>query len=416
MALIMFYEFLIGFTDIYVAGRFGKEIQAAYGLAFQLYFIFIIIGIAFSVGVVSITSRLFTANEKEKFSTAVTSSLTLVSASGIFFSVAGFFFSGTLIRAMHVPVEIKDYASSLTAIYSLGFAFDYVLMTSNGILRSSLMVKKSLWIMSAVCAMNVVLDFVLAFATPMGFNGIAVATVISLGFGCLLSMGYLRRLISGLRFSLSFAREIFNISWPSGLQQIFWQLAALVLYIILSFLPENEVEVMAALTNGLKIESIIFLPAIAFNMANQVVVGNLLGKKEAQNAFRGGLITAILGTAFVSVMTLFVIFNARPIASFLSTNPAVVDESVRYIYIALLSEPFMAWGVILGGGLNGAGDTRSVMLITALSLWLIRLPLSYILGIYMKLGPVAIWWAMNISIIAQTVFVSRRYHSKKWFT
>jgi hypothetical protein len=43
MTLIMFFEFLIGLTDIYIAGRVGKEIQATYGFVIQLYFIFIII-------------------------------------------------------------------------------------------------------------------------------------------------------------------------------------------------------------------------------------------------------------------------------------------------------------------------------------------------------------------------------------
>jgi len=37
------------------------------------------------------------------------------------------------------------------------------------------------------------------------------------------------------------------------------------------------VEILAAFTAGLRIESAIFLPAFAFNMANAVIVGNLLG-------------------------------------------------------------------------------------------------------------------------------------------
>lgn len=31
MTRIMFFEFLIGLTDVYVAGRISKEVQAAYG-------------------------------------------------------------------------------------------------------------------------------------------------------------------------------------------------------------------------------------------------------------------------------------------------------------------------------------------------------------------------------------------------
>ncbi|MCX5711619.1 MAG: MATE family efflux transporter, partial [Candidatus Omnitrophica bacterium] len=74
----------------------------------------------------------------------------------------------------------------------------------------------------------------------------------------------------------------------------------------------------------------------------------------------------------------------------------------------------MAWGIILGGGLNGAGDTMGVMVITSLSVWLVRIPLSYLLSIYFRLGAVSIWWAMNASILIQAIFITKRYFSRKW--
>ena len=67
MTLIMFFLFLIGLTDVYVAGRISKEIQASYGLASQIYFILSIIVFALTVGSVSIVSRLYTSDKKEEF-------------------------------------------------------------------------------------------------------------------------------------------------------------------------------------------------------------------------------------------------------------------------------------------------------------------------------------------------------------
>lgn len=414
MALIMFYEFLIGLTDVYIAGKFGKEIQAAYGLAFQLYFAFIIIGMALGVGIVSVSSRLFTSGKTDKLNIAVNSSLALAIVSGMFFSLIGVLFSGDLINTLHIPQELKAYAIPFLTIYSLGFLFDYILLSTNGILRSCAMIKKSLWVMSVVCVMNVALNFALALGTPLGYKGIAAATVISLFAGSILSIFYVRKLVTGFKFSLGIVKEILNISWPSGLLQVFWQIGAVVLFLILSMLPTHNVEIIAALTNGLKIESFIFLPAFAFNMASAVLVGNLLGKNDKENAFRGGVATAIIGVAIVTVLTIIIIFNARHIAGFLSNNDTVVNESIRYIYIALLFEPIMAWGVILGGGLGGAGDTRSVMIVTALGIWCVRIPLSYIFGVYFGFGAIAIWWSMNFSILTQAIFLSKRYFGRRW--
>ena len=100
-------------------------------------------------------------------------------------------------------------------------------------------------------------------------------------------------------------------------------------------------------------------------------------KRSRKRPTRAGLITALIGVAIVTLLVLLVIANAWWITSLLSSNPIVVEESVRYIYIAMISEPFMAWGIILGGGLSGAGDTRSVLVRVALGIWLIRIPLAY---------------------------------------
>jgi Na+-driven multidrug efflux pump len=205
-----------------------------------------------------------------------------------------------------------------------------------------------------------------------------------------------------------------DISWPAALLQIFWQLGAIALFLILSLLPANNIEVMAAFTNGLKIESAIFLPAFAFNMANAVLVGNALGRKEKEQAFQRGIITGLTGISIVIVLTLIVVANAKVITSYLSNDAIVINETLRYIFIALLFEPVMAWGVILGGGLNGAGDTKAVMSIVAGSVWIIRIPLSYLLGIHMGLGAVGVWWSMNASIACQCFLMTRRYFSKNW--
>jgi multidrug resistance protein, MATE family len=415
MTLIMFFMFLIGLADVYVAGLFGKEIQAAYGFASQLYFIFGIIGFALTTGAVSLISRLHSGQRKEDLNIAIDSSLISSAVSGIILTILALLLSPILVRAFDVPVALKGPALSLMRLYCLGLFFSYILVNTNGILRSCGMIKKSLWTMVIVCLLNIWLNFALAFGTPLGFNGIVVATIASTGIGCILNLIFLKRvMLHRLKFSLPVTKKIISIGWPAGMLQILWQLAALALFLIISALPVNNVETLAAFTNGLRIEAAIFLPAFAFNMAAAVVVGNLLGKQNKEDAFLGGLVTALLGVALVMALTVIVMLNARYVAGLLSRNEAVIQECVRYIYIALLFEPVMAWSVILAGGLNGAGDTKSVMTIVALCVWLVRVPLSYILALHFGLGASAVWWSMNISISFQAIFITWRYFSRKW--
>ncbi len=415
MTLIMFFVFLIGLADIYVAGRISKEVQAAYGVATQLYFIFNIVSFALTVGAVAVISRLFTSADTSELRAAVNSSLAVSSLFGIATALLCGVFARTIVHHLGVPEVLKENAAGLLEIYAVSMAFQQVMLNTNGILRACGGIKKSLVSMIVACVLNVVLNFYLAFRTPLGYRGIAVATVISVAVGCALNCFFLRGFVSlagGIRTSI--VRRMIRIGWPSGVLQILWQLGAMVLYVILGALPEHGVETLAAFTNGLKIEAAIFLPAFAFNLSAAVLSGNFLGKKEYGDAFSSGIVTALIGMAIVAVMTVGVMLNAPAIASVLSRNPVVIRECVRYIRIALISEPIMTWAVVLGGSLNGAGDTRSVMMIVGCAIWLVRVPLAYILVVHRGAGASAVWWAMNTSIAVQALLITHRYFSRGW--
>lgn len=415
ITVIMFLEFLIGLTDVYIAGKVSKEVQATYGFVIQLYFIFIVIANALTVGTVSVVSRLFASGNKEELTETIFSSILATAFAGMTLAMGGLFFTPQLIHLLNIPEVLKHLSLPFIKIYAIGLLFHYILINSNGILRSCEMVKSSLKTMTLVCLINIILNFLLVFHTPLGYRGIALATASSVFIGSIVNTIYLKRLMGRMRrFSLEKVGKIIRIGWPIGLLQVLWQLSSMVLFLILSSLPEHRVEILAALTAGLRIESAIYLPAFAFNMANAVVVANLLGEKKEGEALRGGVVTAVIGVAIITIMAITVILNARWIVSFLSTNDIVILESKKYLYISMISEPFMAWGIILGGGLNGAGDTKSVLTRVAVSVWLIRIPLSYIFVNLLGFGVTSVWWAMNLSQFVQAFLISKRYFSKKW--
>src|SRR5664280_2912806 len=89
MTLIMFFDFLVGITDIFIAGRVGKEIQATYGFVIQLYFIFIIIGNAMTVGTVTVIAQLFTSGRKDELGQAIHSTMISSMVAGVLFGLLG---------------------------------------------------------------------------------------------------------------------------------------------------------------------------------------------------------------------------------------------------------------------------------------------------------------------------------------
>ncbi len=415
MTLIMFFEFLIGLTDIYIAGRIGKEVQATYGFTVQIYFIFIILANALAVGTVSIVSRLFTSKDTEALTEAIFSSVVASIMGGAVLSLAGLFLGEDLVRLLNIPEALKPLAAPMIRIYASGLMFHYVLINANGILRSCDRIKNSLMTMALVCGMNIALNFLFLFTTSLGFKGIALSTACSVTMGSLINLNLMKRLVVQWKgFSFSVIKKMFIIGWPIGLLQVLWQLSSMALFLILSALPKDKIEILAAFSTGLRVESVIYLPAFAFNLSNAVIIGNLIGEKKKEEAFKSGMVTALIGVGVITVMVFVVIVNARWIVSFLSDNARVAQEAKTYLYISMLSEPIMAWGIILAGGLNGAGDTKSVLLRVALGVWLVRIPLCYLFVVWLGFGAVSVWWAMNLSQLVQAILLSQKYLSRSW--
>jgi len=415
MVLILLFDFVISLTDVFIAGQLGKEVQAAYGLVVQFFFIMSVIITALNVGAVSTISKIFTADKPEEYTRSVRSSLVAATGSGIVVSVLGALVAPIVMGALAIPAEVKQYAVPLVRIYAISLVFQYVLINANGILRSTQRIQVSLRTMGIVCVMNVGLNFALVFGTPLGFRGIGVATVISLAVGAFVNASIVRKSIRGLKdWSWPIVRKIFKIGWPIGLLQLMWMFGQAVLYLILGALPEHPVEMMAAFTNGVRMEAAIFLPAFAFNFANAVVVGNMLGAKRYEDAYRNGIITAGIGMAVVAALTAIVVANAQWIMPLLSDNPLVIEQSKNYLYIHIIGEPMMALGLVLAGGLNGAGDTFAVMWRVAISVWLVRIPLAYVCALVLGWGAPAVWTVMVISTAIHAMLIVQRYMSKKW--
>ena len=415
MTVIMLFEFVMSMTDVYAAGRIGKEVQAAYGLVLQIYFMAIIVGNALTVGSVSVISRLHGTGDPAPYRVAVRTTFLAACAAGAIFAAAGVAAGPLVIRALHVPPEVVAVAAPLFTIYAAGFLFHYVLFSNNGTLRASGLVRTSLRAQALVCAVKVPLTFLLVFHTPLGYSGLGLATVAAVVTGAAVTSLAVRPLWAGAaRVSRAVIAEIASVGWPAGLMQLLWQLGFTTLYLVVSDLPLHRVETLAAFSNGLRIESAIFLPAFAFNMANAVIIGNLIGAGRRDEAHRAGLATAAMGVAIVAVLTVAIVAAAPLIAGLLSAHDVVRAETARYLSIALLAEPVMAFGVILAGALNGAGDTRSVMLAVTVAMWVVRLPLAWLLGIRLELGASAIWWSMNASVACQALLVSIRYFRRRW--
>ncbi len=425
MLIMMMFGFFVGFTDVYVAGLISPDIQAAVGFITQIYFLVIIVANAVSIGALAVISRAIGAGETDKAVDTAKQSLILGLLISVAFTAICLLFYRSIISLAGFPPQIRDIAENFLKIFAFALGPNYLLIISNTIFRASAEVKKPLVTMFVISLANIALDFFLVFGIPpfpkLGYVGIAFSTAVSTILGTVMNLiflGFSRkwRLVYSNPRSLSFEtmKIIFNIGWPAAFLQIAWNMASIILFNILGRLKESSITALASIANGLRIEAIIFLPAFALNMAASVIVGQNLGAGDPQRAENMGWKLAGAGIAITSVMALVIFIWAESFASILTGEPPVLAETARYIRFNMLSEPFLALSTVMGGGLQGAGDTRGTMWVIIISMWLIRLPLASFLALSMGFGAPGVWSAMVISMICQGIMMAWWFHQGKW--
>lgn len=424
MLIIMVLNFIVGFTDIFVAGLINPQVQAAVGFISQLYFLVVIVANAVSIGTLALVSRAVGADDYQRALHIARQSLLFSLVCAVSLASAGFLMYRQIIAIAGVPPEIREISGDFFRIFVIALGPNYVLIISNAVFNASGEVKKPLMTMSVVTVVNVITVFGLVFGLGpfpvLGYRGIAAATAISLMIGMLMNLlffafGRWRALFAGAwRPSMETIGKIVRIGWPAAMLQITWNAGSIILYNILGRLGDTSITALASISNGLRIEGIIYLPAFALNMAASVLIGQNLGAGAPERAEKAGWKIALSGAFFISALSLVFFMNAGPLASLLTGRQDVLEETARYLRFNMLSEPFMAMSAILGGALQGAGDTRGTLKVIGICMWLIRLPLAWFFALVLHYGASGVWMAMVISMCIQGILMAARFYKGTW--
>jgi Na+-driven multidrug efflux pump len=104
----------------------------------------------------------------------------------------------------------------------------------------------------------------------------------------------------------------------------------------------------------------------------------------------------------------------RLLLSVFTTEPAVIGTGAACLRVAFLMQPFIAITDTLAGALRGAGDTRGPMQVTAGVVWLLRVPLTFLVVRGLGLGLVWVWVVSTLDWVVRAALIWRRFRSGSW--
>ena len=404
-------------ADSIIVGRFlGKEALAAVGASFPIIFLLVSFVIGITMGSTIIIAQYFGAKDIPNVKRSIDTLYIVLFFTSILVGASGIIFSGTIFNLMNLPADVLPQARIYLSVYLTGSIFFFGYNGISAILRGLGDSKTPLYFLIIATIMNVLLALLFVVVFKWGVAGAAFATVISQGGAFITGIIYLNRTHPIINLSwrkLHFDHEIFNkslkIGLPSGIQQTFVALGMMALMRVVNNFGTNT---LAAYTAAGRIDSLAALPAMNFGAALSTFVGQNLGAHKPERVKEGLKSTFIMASVLAIATTLLVIVFKRSLMGLFTDDPLVIDIGVTYLVIISSFYIFFSSMFVIGGVMRGAGATLIPMFITLFSLWIIRIPLAYILS--SKIGVTGIWWAIPIAWFLGAVLSYIYYLQGNW--
>ncbi|MGI6005983.1 MAG: MATE family efflux transporter [Ruminococcus sp.] len=383
--------------SLWIGNLLGETAYAALTNATPVILILSSVAMGATNGVSIILSQAVGANEKEKTDKLIMTSLT----------VAVLFSAGVtavleaalkpILILLNTPEEVLQLSYQYLSIYILGYLAVYLYCYFTAVLRSFGNSVFQVIAMLICTLLNAGLDPL--FIHFMGFNGAAAATVLSQTLCLVFMLAYLhRKKYFKLRMTL-FDKGMIVPFILKGIPSAFQQsIPAVSTSFLTSLVTEYGISALAAYGIAGKLETVLFYPAMAFNMTLTSIVGQCAGGRRYDRAGEYIKTSLIYGGAVLIILSAAVVGFSVPLSHlFVDSDGAAAIVSVYFRIVSIGYVLNMVSNCLLGS-LNGMGKPSKSLFCMVLYYLVVRMPLARILS-EGNMGINGIWTAVLISHI-----------------
>lgn len=420
---------LQGIVDHTLVGHYvGFTGNAAIGVSWQIFLVVIVFVGSVFTGMGILVARFAGAGEPEKVNRVVFQGiLTAILMLVLVLAPAGIFLAPHLLALLNAAPEVQaealPYLRTLF-LFSFGMLLYYMMA---GVLRSAGDARTPLRLGIAMTALNLLGSFVLirGLGPIPGFGtlGAALGTVIASALvgGYAVYLLATNKLVVRLPETISFRpdwgiiRELFRFGLPSGFQGIAMNLGGAALVGFVGSLP-NSAEAQAAYAVGYtQLFSLVTWTSVGLMAAASAVSGQNLGAGLPERTRRAPRTSATFGLLLAGgIGSLFVLIPETLLGVFGLEQPIVLDLGAELLGYLSISALFVTVALNYTGALQGAGDTRSPLVITLISQ--LAVPIGYLTVTEMTRGlqSTDVWGAILAGHVLRGVLSVARFEQGRW--
>ena len=417
-------ETFVGIADtLMISYLIGYQALSGIGFANQLYNALIFVFTAFNTGATAMIARYYGEKNTEGMSRVAGQAILINLILGVTITaISAAFGRSILTGAFEMAEDVARGSLQYFYIVLISQVFMFFSFSSTAILRGAGDTMTPMLVNGGANILNIIGNYILITGLgpfpEMGVAGAAASTAGSrilsaLVFAYILFAKHKKfeiRMIH-IKISRTVLSRLFQISYPGGIEQLMMNGSFLIMSSIVSKLNTLS---EAAFRICLQIESISFMPAIGLGVATATLVGKALGEKNTAKASATAWTASILGVIWGLMVCPVFIFAAEPIVRLFTPNSSVVLAAIPAMVFIGINQPILNFHVILSGGLRGAGDTMTVMIVSAFRIWLFFMPAVWVLVRVLNQGIAGCWQAESFSLLVVSGALVVRYLGKKW--
>ncbi|HBE9335213.1 TPA: MATE family efflux transporter [Clostridioides difficile] len=414
------FQQLYNTADSIIVGRFiGKEAMAAVSGANPIMFLLVAALMGVSLGFSILVSQFYGSGDLKKVKATIDTTYILLFIGSILISILGIVFGGPMLKLMNTPESVFAQSKLYLTIIFSGILFSAGYNSVSAILRGLGDSVTPLYFLIIATILNIVLDLTFIVVLRMGVDGVALATIMAQAVSFIISIIYLNKKHEVLKFKIKgivYDNKIFKdglrLGLPSGVQQMLFSIGNMALQFLVNSYGTSA---MAAFGAGLRIENFISLPIMNLGSAVSTFVAQNIGAGENERVKKGIResikMTLVLA---VTVIALILLFRENLIALF-NTDKDVIKIGSSYLFIIGPFFLFIGTSFVLSSAMKGAGDSMFALISSIVSLWLGRLPASYMLSKFF--GTDGIWMGIpfgwNLGLIVTVIYYKKGHWKTK---
>ncbi len=333
-------------------------------------------------------------------------------------SVGGILLAGPLLRLTGVPPgPAYDMAYMYMAVIMGGLLSSFGFNLNAGILQGLGNSITPFIFLCISCAINIALDVVFVLVLGWGVTGAAVATVFAQFVSWVLGIFYINRKYTFMHLSVfkfkvdgKLLKRAVGMGLPSGINQSLFAAGSLIMQVLVNY--SNDVPFIAGYGAAIRIDAFAFLPIQSICTAVTTFVGQNIGASRISRV-RTGLRTGILLSCITTgVVCLLVLPFPTFIISLISSDASVLAPGALYIRQVFPFYWLLSLLYVFGAVLRGAGQNVVPMVATLISLWVVRIPVAYL--IQTQFGYDYIYYSNAVAWLIGLVIVGLYYFTGRW--